>query len=90
MILSGGFEVCSSIFVQVLLNLAEVAVVEPNVREGGWSQKGQKGGIETSACSAVMFIVGSALIVSMARIQTAEITFENVAICCSSKRASLE
>ena len=26
----------------------------------------------------------------MARIQTAEITFENVAICCSSKRASLE
>jgi len=28
--------------------------------------------------------------VVMARIQTAEITFENVAICCSSKRASLE
>ena len=27
---------------------------------------------------------------AMARIQTAEITFENVAICCSSKRASLE
>ena len=27
---------------------------------------------------------------SMARIQTAEITYENVAICCSSKRASLE
>ena len=26
----------------------------------------------------------------MARIQTAEITFENVTICCSSKRASLE
>ena len=27
---------------------------------------------------------------TMARIQTAKITFENVAICCSSKRASLE
>ena len=29
-------------------------------------------------------------LVAMARIQTAEITFENVAICCPSKRASLE